>query len=528
MSLFSLQFVVLLGITLLVYYIVPKKYQWIALLAASVIFYAFSGVVNLLFIGITALSTWIAGRMMFRFTLEFKEAKKKEGISKEQKKELKAVLTRKKKRTLLLVLLINFGILAYLKYWQVLYDGICQMLHPDRGAVSLGLLLPLGISFYTFQSMGYLIDQYRDSGEGEKNFFKFLLFVSFFPQLIQGPINRFGQMKPQFDAEHSFCWEKTKHALFLMLFGLLKKYAIADLLSGAVAAILDAPGRDMPGSVIVAGILMYSAQQYADFSGGIDLVLGIAELFGIEMMPNFRQPYFAVSLADFWRRWHISLGAWMRDYVFYPFALTKAMQRLGKWGIRNLGKHVGRVLPACIGNVLVFFIVGIWHGAESHYILWGLYNGIMIALAELFDPLFVKMKQVCHVREEGRGFHVFRIIRTFIIVNIGWYFDRIVRFGDCMTAFRNTILHLDPGRFAGSMSELMTDILTTKTLMIVLAAIAIVLIHSIMSEKHMDMFAWLNRHNIVIRWGVYYLMMILIQVAMSCGVRSEAFLYAVF
>ena len=359
MSLFSLQFVVLLGITLLVYYIAPKKYQWIALLAASMIFYVFSGVVNLLFIGITSLSTWIAGRMMFRFTLEFKEAKKKEGISKEQKKELKAVLTRKKKRTLLLVLLINFGILAYLKYWQVLYDGIWQMLHPDRGAVSLGLLLPLGLSFYTFQSMGYLIDQYRDSGEGEKNFFKFLLFVSFFPQLIQGPINRFGQMKPQ-----SFCWEKAKHALFLMLFGLLKKYAIADLLSGTVAAILDAPGSDMPGSVIVAGILMYSAQQYADFSGGIDLVLGIAELFGIEMMPNFRQPYFAVSLADFWRRWHISLGAWMRDYVFYPFALTKAMQRLGKWGIRNLGKHVGRVLPACIGNVLVFFIVGIWHGAE--------------------------------------------------------------------------------------------------------------------------------------------------------------------
>ena len=197
MSLFSLQFVVLLGITLLVYYIVPKKYQWIALLAASMIFYAFSGVVNLLFIGITSLSTWIAGRMMFRFTLEFKEAKKKEGISKEQKKELKAVLTRKKKRTLFLVLLINFGILAYLKYWQVLYDGLWQMLHPDRRAVSLGLLLPLGISFYTFQSMGYLIDQYRDSGEGEKNFFKFLLFVSFFPQLIQGPIGRYDALAHQ-------------------------------------------------------------------------------------------------------------------------------------------------------------------------------------------------------------------------------------------------------------------------------------------------------------------------------------------
>ena len=527
MNLFSLQFVVLLGITLLVYYIVPKKYQWMVLLLASMIFYAFSGLENLLFIGTTSFSTWFAGRWMYRFTMEFKEAKKAEGISKEEKKALKAALVRKKKRTLLVVLLLNFGILAYLKYWQVLYQGILQIIDPEKESASIGILLPLGISFYTFQAMGYLIDQYRDSREGE-NFFRFLLFVSFFPQLIQGPINRFSQMKPQFEEAHSFDWERTKHALFVILFGLLKKYAIADLLSGGVAVILDAPGGDMPGSVIVAGILMYSAQQYADFSGGIDLVLGIAELFGIEMMPNFRQPYFAVSLADFWRRWHISLGAWMRDYVFYPFALTKSMQRLGKWGIQHLGKHIGRVLPACIGNILVFFIVGIWHGAESHYVLWGLYNGVMIALAELLDPVFVKMKLVCRVKEDGRAFHIFRILRTFLIVNIGWYFDRIVRFGDCMTAFKNTLLHFDCGRFSDVISGLMIDTLSEKTLLIVLAAIAVVLIHSILSEKGMDPFAWLNRRNIVIRWGTYYLIMILIQMAMSCGVRSEAFLYAVF
>ena len=528
MNLFSLEFLALLGITFFVYYIVPKKYQWWCLLWASMIFYAFSGWENLIFIGVTSFSTWIAGREMVRCTATFKLAKKAEGITKEQKKVLKKALNRKKKAILIVTLLLNFGILAYLKYWQVLYSEIVKTVHHEQGTVTLGILLPLGISFYTFQSMGYLIDQYRDTGEGEKNFFKFLLFVSFFPQLIQGPINRFSQMKPQFEKAHSFDWENIKRALFLILFGLLKKYAIADLLSGAVAAILDAPGANMPGSVIVVGILMYSAQQYADFSGGIDLVLGIARLFDIQMMPNFRQPYFAVSLADFWRRWHISLGAWMRDYVFYPFALTKGMQRLGKWGIEHLGRDVGRTLPACVGNILVFFIVGIWHGAELHYILWGLYNGVVIALAEISEPVFIRIRQKLHVTEESKWFHVVRIMRTFLIVNIGWYFDRIVKFGDCMTAFKNTVLHFETSRFGGVMSELMIDTFSLPAAAIVLAAIVMVMIHSILAEKQIDLYELLSHHSIVFRWGVCYLMMILIQAAASYGVSSEAFMYAVF
>lgn len=528
MSLFSIEFAVLLIIALGLYYLLPSKYQWCCLLVASMVFYVFSGVENLLFIGMTSLSTWFGGRLLYRFTLEFKEQKKNAGLTKEQKKSLKVSMLRKKKVTLLVVLLLNFGILAYLKYWQVIYEGILQIVQPGKVSVSLGLLLPLGISFYTFQSVGYLIDRYRDSEEGESNFFKYLLFVSFFPQLIQGPINRYDRMKPQFDQHHVFDWEKIKQALFLMLFGMLKKYAIADLLSGMVALILDAPGAETPGSVIVVGILMYSAQQYADFSGGIDLVMGVAQLFGISMMKNFRQPYFAVSLADFWRRWHISLGAWMRDYVFYPFALTKAMQRLGKWGINHAGKSIGRVLPACLGNILVFFIVGIWHGAEVHYILWGLYNGLVIALAELCDPLFVKLKQMFHIREESRLFHVFRIMRTFIIVNIGWYFDRIVRFGDCVTAFRNTLFHFDLSALGRLMPEMMADTLSTGALLVVVAAIVLVFVHSVLEEKGIEVYALLARHHIVVRWGVYYSMMILIQAAMSFGVRSEAFLYAVF
>lgn len=528
MNLFSLEFVVLLCILFSLYYVVPKKLQWVCLLIAGMIFYVFSGIENLLLIGVTSFTTWYAGGLMARLAEQFNKQKKQPEVTKEQRKELKAVMIRKKRIVLVLTLLLNFGILGYLKYWSTIYEGFMKVFAPEQQIAPLGLLLPLGISFYTFQSVGYLIDQYKGTYEPEKNYLKYLLFVSFFPQMIQGPINRFAQLGQQFFKPHYFDWENVKRALFLMLFGLMKKYAIANLLANGIAAVLDAPAADMPGSVIIAAILMYSAQQYADFSGGIDLVLGIAQLFDIRMTPNFRQPYFATSLGDFWRRWHISLGSWMKDYVFYPFALTKGMQRASKWAGNRFGKHVGRVFSGCIGNILVFFIVGIWHGAQLHFILWGLYNGIVIALSEVLKPVFSKWTAALPIREESTGFHIFRVLRTFLVVNIGWYFDRVVDFGDCMLCFKNTIFHFKLAEFVPCMSVLMDDVLSLKAVAIVLFAICLVFIHSLLSELQVDVFAWLSQKKIMVRWGVYYMLMLLIQISMSYATSSEAFMYAVF
>ena len=178
--------------------------------------------------------------------------------------------------------------------------------------------MPLGISFYTFQAVGYLIDCYRGRHPAEKNYARFLLFISFFSQLIQGPINRYGEIAPQLTARHIWNWERTKRALFLFLFGAMKKYAIANLTAPTIAAVLDGNDPKLAGSMALLAILLYSLQQYADFSGGIDMVLGVAQLYGIEMMPNFRQPYFSTSLGDFWRRWHITLSGWFRDYIYIP------------------------------------------------------------------------------------------------------------------------------------------------------------------------------------------------------------------
>lgn len=513
MNFFSIEFIILLLLLLTAYYLLPQRIQWICLLIASIVFYAFSGWTNLLFIIFSAFTTWGAGVLFLRYRSVFEMEKAKEGLDKEQKKKIKAHYNAKKRTIMWLVLGANVAVLAFVKYVPV-FSG-------------MGLLFPLGISFYTFQSLGYLLDQYNEKYDPQPNFLKYLLFVSFFPQLIQGPINRYDKIQNSLLDSKIFNWELCKKALFLILFGLMKKFAIANLLSGTVGYILDSPSNTTPGSAIVMAILMYSAQQYADFSGGIDLVLGIALLFGVEMMPNFRQPYFAVSLADFWRRWHISLGAWMKDYVFFPFALTKPMQKLGKWGNAKFGREIGRLFPGTLGNILVFLIVGIWHGAEAHYVIWGLYNGLVISIAEIL-PVICKTNRNTVSDGMKRLRYYLSILGTFVIVNIGWYFDRIIDMSDCWLCFKNTFTN-----FVGlnnTLSELMVnvDTFSVRSMCVVGLTILLVLICSILSEKDIDVFNLLQRKNIVIRWGIYYLMLALVQISMSMANSSEPFLYAVF
>ena len=371
------------------------------------------------------------------------------------------------------------------------------------------------------------MDVYNEKYQAEKNFFKYFTFVSFFPQLVQGPINRFDSLGEQLFAKHEFQIEQLKRGLLQIAFGTLKKYAIANLTVEMVSLLLDKPERNYPGCVIVFGILLYSLQQYADFSGGIDMVLGIAKIFGIEMEPNFRQPYFAVSLADFWRRWHMSLGHWMRDYVFYPFALTKPIKRLGKFSSEKFGKHVGRVLPAALGNILVFFLVGLWHSSQWNYILWGLYNGIVIAISDFISPVYAWLNKTLRINTSSSVFRLFCIARTFVVVNIGWYFDRVESIEACMRYFKNTLFGFELHRFRTIRADVFINI-PPRTYTIVALAGIIVLINSILCEQKKDVYEVLHQRNIVIRWGIYLLMIILIWMSFTCTNVSGGFMYANF
>lgn len=414
------------------YYICPDRFKWMLLLLVSYIYYAYCGVSALPFMLLTTLSTWagalLIGRIGDRSKAELK-ARKAE-LDAAGKKALKAQAKSKQRIVFWAVLLLNFGVLALLKYTSPVLTAL--------GRPALDLLLPLGISFYTFQSMGYLIDVSSGKYAPEKNPAKFALFVSFFPQLIQGPIARHDQLATQLTQPHRFDPDNIIRGALLMLWGFFKKKVIADRALPLVSEVFANHG-EYGGAVIVIAVLFYSLQQYCDFSGGIDLVTGIADLFGIHLAPNFKRPYFSVSLGDFWRRWHISLGAWMRDYVFYPFALTKPVSSLSKAAKKRFGQDFARALPAALGNIVVFLLVGVWHGLATNYVLWGLYNGLILAMSALLEPLYKRTNERLGERiVSSRGFYVWRVLRTFIIVNIGWYFDRALRGADAFAMLFKT------------------------------------------------------------------------------------------
>lgn len=440
MELISLNFFLILIAIVAAYYVVGRlapRAQWMVLLAGSIVFYGFAGGWALMvWIAVIALVTWGAGLALDHFERAGKAARKA-AKGRDEKKAVKKWFLRKKRFVLVGALVVCVGILGYFKYWNVLlsYMGLAQ------SPTSLGILLPLGMSFYTFIALGYLIDSYNAKYEPERNFARYLLFISYFPQIIQGPINRYDALAPQLNEPRHADAQGIRRALLLLGFGIVKKLAIADVLAGLVNVVFTkAAGPNIPGSLAVYGVIVYAIQMYADFSGGIDIVRGVSELFGIQMAQNFRQPYFSVSLADFWRRWHMSLGTWMRDYVFYPLAVTSPSRRFGKWAGRHLGKHAGRTLPACVANIIVFLLVGLWHGAEMHYVVWGLYNGLIVALADLCSPLFDRLANVTHIQRESMGFRIFAIVRTFVVVCIGRFFDCFAQVEDSFYALYNVFV----------------------------------------------------------------------------------------
>lgn len=422
----SPSFLLFLTGSILLYFLFPKKYRWTVLLGASLFFYARASLKGFIYLAVTSLSTYFAGRI-----LSARNQKDKETVKaikdREEKKKQKEILKKKRWHILLACLILNFGILIFLKYLNFMIDTVNALSGFERYPM-LNLLIPLGISFYTFQSMGYVIDIYNGKLEAEKNFFKFLLFVSFFPQIIQGPISMYDQLAHQLYEPHDYDYHNLKRGCELMLWGYFKKMVIADR-AVMFLNVVTADYTAYNGTIILLALLVYTVQLYADFSAGIDISRGICEIIGIDMIENFRRPYFAETINDFWRRWHISLGAWMKKYIFYPFAILKPVMNIGKkiknssFGKTEYGKHVAKVFPISLSSLVVFMVVGFWHGANWKYAGFGLWNGLIIMFSELLKPVFEKMTQALHIKTASFGFKLFRIIRTLFIVIVGYVFD---------------------------------------------------------------------------------------------------------
>ncbi len=479
MEIVSAGFLLFCGGLLLIYYRVPGRFQWGVLLAGSCLFYGSQGLKNLAYIFFTTLSTyaatWRLGQLRIRF--DRKTAKQKG------------------KPWLVLCLTVNFGLLF-----------VCKI------NLLRGGLLPLGISFYLFQSMGYLIDVYRGTVAPERHFGKLALFISFFPQLIQGPISRASKLLPQLTAPHAYDAKQVSFGLQRMLWGYFKKLVIAERIAPAVAAL-----RGAEGSLLLLSIL-YAIQIYGDFTGGIDIVLGLSETMGIQLPENFHCPFFAKNTAEFWRRWHITLGEWMKDYIFFPISVSKPLRSLSKGARKRFGRF-GKRLPVYVASLATWFATGIWHGLTPNFILWGMMNCAVIILSEELAPLYARFHARFPWKEKG-WYGAFEMLRTFLLMNLIRCADL---FADVGTYFRRLVGILTPVRVPElGLSGLDWAILA--------GGIILMVIVSVIREKRGSIRELLWRQHWLLRSSLLFGLFLLVLLMGCYGIGYDAgnFIYSQF
>ncbi len=439
MTFTSLPFLLFLAVVFLLYYLLPRRAQWMVLLAASYAFYMICDLRAVVFLLGTTAVVFVSGVWLGRIQARGDAAAQK--LSGAFKKRHIQSTGRRKKAVLAVALLCVFGLLFLMKYANFFFAGVNGLLSVFSSSLRVGrldLLLPLGLSFYIFQSAGYLIDVYRKKYPPDRNPARLALFVSFFPQIVQGPIGRYDRLAGQLFTPHKFDADQLKYGLQLMLWGFFKKLLIAD----RAAVLVDAVFKDYTkygGGVLFVGVVFYCIQIYCDFSGGIDIAHGVAQGLGIQLDENFTRPYFAASVSEFWRRWHITLGAWMKDYLYYPIALWGPIRRLGKPSRKLFGARVGKIIPASIVTFIVFTVIGLWHGASMKYIVFGFYNGGIIALSMLLAPVYEAMRKRLRIQKDGVGWRVVSALRTFLLLCIGRYFSRAATYTAAMVMLKRTV-----------------------------------------------------------------------------------------
>lgn len=421
------QFIVFMAVVFIIYYLIPKGKQWQLLLIASYVFYAFAAPVYLLFLVFITSVTYVGGLLIEKNQNAQEEyLKQHKELSKDEKKACKTLYAKKCKQcaaAVVVLLLLLLGIFKYSDFILQSAIGIIRIFKPKTEDIVLNLILPVGLSFYMFQSMGYCIDVCRQMTSAEHNFFKYAAYVAFFPQLLQGPIGEYHRLAPQIFAEHEFSYKNAKYGLQRIAWGFFKKLVIANQISVIIDDFWEgeAPytGFVFWGFVLV----MYSIQLYSDFSGYMDIAIGCAQMLGITMDENFDCPYFSTSIARFWRKWHITLGAWFRNYVFYSLLRTKWLDGIRK-KYRKTNAYISATVPNVFALLIVWTLIGFWHGADWSYVVYGLYHGFFIILSTLLVPAYAKIDNRFPHKNESSGYRLFQIIRTFLIVTFGYVIFR--------------------------------------------------------------------------------------------------------
>lgn len=467
----SIPFAVFLPIIFILYWICPSKYRYLFLLAASFYFYMYMDPKYIFFLlGTVTVSYLLAlaldsARDVFR-----------------------------KKLYLFIGILALIGVLALLKYSGFIIE-IAGLPSP-----AIQFMLPVGISFYTFQTLGYLIDIYRGKYPAERHFGYYCLFVSFFPQILSGPIGRGDVLLPQLKKERTFDIYQASYGMKLMAVGYFKKLVVAGLLAPTVDKIYDNP-ESYVGLVYIIATFMFALQIYCDFSGYTDIAIGCAKLFGMELSENFKSPYFSRSIKEFWSRWHISLSTWFRDYLYIPLG----------------GNRVGKIRH-CFNLMLTFLVSGLWHGAGINYILWGGIHGFY----QIIETISGRNKKG---REEKRNplLNLFSVFLTFMAVCLAWVFFRadsishawrIISFsfheiGNPYNYFRTAVICLD---------------MSYAYMIYISIPVLLLIIYDYASLKR-DVIAWISSRKPWVRYPVYIFLLLIILLFSEKGVSTEFYYF---
>ena len=481
----SFEFLLFFPIVTLIYFLLPHKFRWFHLLVASCVFYMAFIPIYILILFLTIVVDYIAGIMI----------ENAEG--------------RRRKLFLAMSIVANVGILGFFKYYNFFIDNVNHVFlwtHINANIPFLKIILPIGLSFHTFQAMSYTIEVYRGNQKSERHFGIYALYVMFYPQLVAGPIERPQNMLHQFHEKHEFEYDEVVAGLRMMLWGVFKKAVIADRLAVFTDPVFNNP-HAYSATVMVIATVFFAFQIFCDFSGYSNIALGAARVMGFKLMVNFNWPYSAKSISEFWRRWHISLSTWFSDYIYNPISVS----------LRDYG-----LLAVVIASVITFFISGIWHGAAWHYIVWGGLHGVAIA----YEVVTRKTRKKFFKKIPVWAGNFIGLTCTFSYVCFSYIFFRANNLRDAFYIVRRipSAFSESAGLLKGHMPVLQMPISSARVILCVLAIGILELVHIIQNKRSLNIV--LQNQPWYLRWGIYYFFVFMI---LYMGVfQNRQFIYFQF
>lgn len=494
----SVDFLLFYPVVILLYFLIPIKRRNLWLLVSSYFFYMCWNAKYALLMLFSTFVTYLCGLILEKI---------------KQTSWEKGKIKKCKRYCIAIGYILNLSVLFWFKYLDFVLANLrwlANILHLGLSVPKFDIILPVGISFYTFQALGYIMDVYRDEIHAEKDLFRYALFVSFFPQLVAGPIERSKNLLEQIKTPTRFDTERARYGLLTIAYGLFLKLVIADNIAASIDPIFqDLIGHDT--MAVLAGTILFAFQIYCDFQGYTKIAIGSAQVLGYRLNENFASPYLAMSVKDFWHRWHISLTSWFTDYLYIPLG----------------GNRKGR-LRKQINTILVFLCSGLWHGAAWHYVIWGGINGIFCVMEDLLKPVYHRIVAIFRINEKNITWRCFRIFVTFFLIDLTWLFFRVSSCREGIKILLKIVTGFRMSYFFSNAFFLLFG--STRDCMVIMTSLLVLFIVDLCSYKKIDLRTVIFKQQIIFRWSIYWMIFLILIYwgAYGKGYEQTQFIYFQF